>query len=368
LDFATDPPTLTWEDATVPIVPRGYWSKERLEETFPISAIEVAERNFESKSPSMIAATYGKVPVDLRTLVPSHLPDHQQEELYQLITKYKAIFDGDLGTLPGKPVELELKSPEVSPYHGRAYPVPKVYEKLVKEEVERLCKLKVLQRVNESAWGAPSFGIPKKSGEIRFISDFRQLNKVLRRKPYPLLVPHEYFRSLDGFSYCMSMDLKMGFWAIQLSPYSQKLCTIVLPWGKYKYLRLPMGRSVSPDIYQEKMSNLFVHMPEVVVYIDDILVITKGSFKEHLEKVIEVLRRLAQHQLKVHPEKSRFCRFETEFLGFTLCREGIRPQEKKVEAIKALKTPKNVKQVRSILGLVNYYKQFIPHHSNLQGH
>jgi Reverse transcriptase (RNA-dependent DNA polymerase) len=157
----------------------------------------------------------------------------------------------------------------------------------------------------------------------------------------------------------------MGFWAIQLSPYSQKLCTIVLPRGKYKYLRLPMGLSVSPDIYQEKMSNLSVDMPEVVVYIDDILVITKGSFKEHLKKVKEVLRHLAQHKLKVHPEKSRFCRFETELLGITLCREGIRPQEKKVEAIKALKTPKNVKQVRSILGLVNYYKQFIPHRSDL---
>jgi Reverse transcriptase (RNA-dependent DNA polymerase) len=161
------------------------------------------------------------------------------------------------------------------------------------------------------------------------------------------------------------MDLNIGFWAIQLSRYSQQLCTIVLPWGKYKYLRLPMGLSGSPNIYQEKMSNLFMDMLEVVVYIDDILVITKGSFKEHLKKVEEVLRCLAQHKLKVHPEKSRFCRFKTDFLGFTLCRKGIRPQEKKVEAIKDLKTPRNVKQVGSILGLVNYYKQFIPHHSNL---
>jgi hypothetical protein len=74
----------------------------------------------------------------------------------------------------------------------------------------------------------------------------------------------------------------------------------------------------------------------------------------------EVLRRLARHWLKVHAYKSKFCGFETEFLGFTLC-EGICPQEKKVEAIQALQTPKNIKQVRSILGLVNYYKQFIPH-------
>jgi Reverse transcriptase (RNA-dependent DNA polymerase) len=223
------------------------------------------------------------------------LTEYQQEDLYQLLSKYKFIFDGDLGTFPGKPVDLELKSPDVRPYHGRAYPVPKVHEKLVQEEVDRLCGLNVLSCVIESEWGAPSFGIPKKNGEIRFVSDFRQLNKVLHRKPYPLPVPHEYFRSLDGFSYCTSMDLKMGFWAIHLSLYSQKLCTIVLPWGKYRYLRLPMGLSVSPDIYQEKMSNLFVDMPEVIVYIDDILVITKGSLKELLRILEKVLQCLAQH-------------------------------------------------------------------------
>jgi Reverse transcriptase (RNA-dependent DNA polymerase) len=273
LDFAEETPMISWEYATVPIVPRGYWTKDCLQEIFPISAISAAEKNFEDKSPSMLAASYWKDQVDLRTLVPSHLKEHQQDDLYQLHSKYQSVFDGDLGTLPGKPMELELKSPNLRPYLGLTYPIPKIHEKLVREEVDRLCGLKVLQRVNESEWGAPSFGIPKKNGEIRFVSDFRQLNKVLHRKPYPLRIQRVYFRSLDGFSYCTSMDLKMGFWDIHLSPYSQKLCTIVLPWGKYRYLRLPIGLSVSPDIYQEKMSNLFMDMPEVIVYIDDILVI-----------------------------------------------------------------------------------------------
>jgi RNase H-like domain found in reverse transcriptase len=79
----------------------------------------------------------------------------------------------------------------------------------------------------------------------------------------------------------------------------------------------------------------------------------------------EVLRRLARHQLKVHADKSKFWGFEMEFLGFTLCHESIRTQEKKVEAMQALQMPKKVKQVHSILGLVNCYKQFIPHHSGL---
>jgi hypothetical protein len=82
LDFATEPPTILWEDATVPIVPRGYRTKDRLQEIFPISAISAAEKNFEEKSPSMLAASYGREQMDLCTLVPNHRTEHQQEKLY----------------------------------------------------------------------------------------------------------------------------------------------------------------------------------------------------------------------------------------------------------------------------------------------
>jgi hypothetical protein len=85
LDFAADPPVISWEDATVPIVPQGYWTKECLLETYPLSAISVVEKNFKDKSPGMLPASYGKDQVDLCTLVPSHLKEHQQEELYQLL-------------------------------------------------------------------------------------------------------------------------------------------------------------------------------------------------------------------------------------------------------------------------------------------
>jgi Reverse transcriptase (RNA-dependent DNA polymerase) len=159
-----------------------------------------------------------------------------------------------------------------------------------------------------------------------FLTSVRQLNKVLRRTPYPLPVPQEIFRTMDGFSFCTTMDLNMGFWAIPLSLFLQHLCTIVLPWGKYCYLRLPMGIAVSPDICQEKMSVIFADMTEVIVYI---CVITKGDFTTHLRILRDVLRRVEINRLKVHADKSKFCCFETEFLGFVLSREGIRPQQKK---------------------------------------
>ncbi len=90
---------------------------------------------------------------------------------------------------------------------------------------------------------------------------------------------------LQGFRYALALDLNMGYYTIRLDPDAQKLCTIVLPWGKFKYLRLPMGLAGSPDIFQEKMSQLMRGLEFFRVYIDDILVISQGYFEQHLSQL-----------------------------------------------------------------------------------
>lgn len=129
LDYSSDPPTITWDDNTIPIVPRGYWNESHLKESFQTSAIELAEQNFENKSASMIAANYTQTS-NLSAFVPKHLTNDQQTELLRILTKYQNIFNGQLGELPGEPVRLHLKSKDVQPYHGRAFPVPKIHEPL----------------------------------------------------------------------------------------------------------------------------------------------------------------------------------------------------------------------------------------------
>ena len=94
----------------------------------------------------------------------------------------------------------------------------------------------------------------------------------------------------------------------------------------------------------------------VRVYIDDLLCISTGSFDDHLDKLRQVLVRLSKAGLKVNAHKSRFCATSCEYLGYVLSREGIRPQNKKVEAILALTPPKNVKSLRGFLGIVQYYR------------
>ena len=183
--------------------------------------------------------------------------------------------------------------------------------------------------------GGPNIYYSKKQdGSVRFISDFRELNKRIKRKPYPIPKIQDLLLKLEGFKYATSLDLNMGYYHIELDTISQKLCTIVLPWGKYQYQKLPMGLCNSPDIFQEKMNELFVGLDNVRAYIDDLLILSTKSFDKHLEDLDKVFYRLKQAGLKVNAKKSFFAKSELEYLGFWITRQGIMPLPKKVQAIK----------------------------------
>ena len=164
----------------------------------------------------------------------------------------------------------------------------------------------MLKKVNRSEWVAPTFIIPKKDKTVRFISDFRELNKRIKRKPYPIPKIQDLMLKLEGFQHATSLDLNMGYYHIELSPESKRLCTIVLPFGKYEYQRLPMGLSNSPDIFQEKMSDLMGDLEFVQAYIDDLLIVTRSSWDEHMTQLETVLSRLKDAGLKVNAKKSFF--------------------------------------------------------------
>jgi hypothetical protein len=111
----------------------------------------------------------------------------------------------------------------------------------------------------------------------------------------------------------------------------------------------------SADIFQAEMMDLMEALEYVRAYINDLLVITRGTLEDHLEKLREVLRRMRGAGLKVNAAKSFLCTHEIEYLGYILTREGIKPQPKKVRAILALNPPHNVKELRHFLGMVQYY-------------
>ena len=148
----------------------------------------------------------------------------------------------------------------------------------------------------------------------------------------------------------------MGYYHIELSAKSKELFTIVIQWGKYKYQRLPIGLCNSPDIFQENISELFVGLETVRVYIDDLLHVTKFSWIEHITVLEDIFTCRQKAEIKVNAGKSCFGAHKFDFLGYHVTRDGFMPIPKKVKAIQALAVPKTRKQLRQVIGMINFYR------------
>ena len=126
-----------------------------------------------------------------------------------------------------------------------------------------------------------------------------------------------------------------------------------------------MGLSNSPDIFQERMMDIMRDLEHVRAYIDDLLCISCESFEDHLNKLEEIFKRLQEAGLKVNANKSFFARPELEYLGYWITRRGIQPIAKKVDAIQKIAEPRNKKELRRFIGLVNYYRDMWVRRSHL---
>ena len=237
----------------------------------------------------------------------NHLDDAQKVLLLDLLMKHEKLFDGKLGEFKGPPVEIELK-PDAKPYHAKAFPIPHIHEQTFKKDLDRLVGAGVLRKINHSEWAAPTFIIPKKDGRVRFVTDFRRLNKQIRRTPYPLPHIKDMLLKVSHFTYATALDL--GYYNITLSPDASKLCTITTPFGKYEFLRLPMGVSVAPDIFQGRICQLFEDLEAVRAFIDDLLVVTHGDFQDHCNQLDVVMTRLEEAGLKCKMDKCFFAKKE----------------------------------------------------------
>jgi hypothetical protein len=169
------------------------------------------------------------------------------------------LFDGTLGELNMEQmtVSLQLMDPKYEPIHARAYTVPRSVEQQMQQskEIVRLVEIGVLEEEPDysSEWDSriPSFATPKKNGSntIIVVTDFRNLNLLLKHKSHPFPIPKigDMIRSMEGFTFASALDLTMGYYHIKLDADVQKLCTIVFPlhMGKYKYKSLPMGVKIA---------------------------------------------------------------------------------------------------------------------------
>ena len=357
---------VVWNEHTTPLRRRGEITDHAaiMEAVYQMALEPPLLQQAEARQKSILDADYSQVDIDEHVDGLGKLTDDQKTQLKGILKGHPTLFGGGLGELKIKPIHLEVKEGS-KPFHSHAYPVPVAYRDTTKKEVDRLTRIGVLERNSDSPWAAATFIQPKKTGDVRVLTDFRKINEVLTRRPYPLPKIADILYKMQGFSYATAIDLSMGYYHIPLDEASQQLCTTILPWGKYRYRKLPMGISSAPDIFQRIMDDLLGDLEFARTYIDDILITSDGSFEDHMNKLDQVLTRLEQAGFRANVKKCFFAEDELEYLGYLLTKEGVKPQPKKVEAILRLQSPKNVKQLRHFLGMVNYYRDMWRRRSHL---
>ena len=186
------------------------------------------------------------------------------------------------------------------------------------------------------------------------------INRVAKLDVYPLPRIKEILVSLAGGTKFTKLDLAHAYQQVELDDESKKFTTINTSKGLYQYTRLPFGIASAPAIFQRTMERLLQGIPNVSVYLDDIL-ITGKSNEEHLKTVEEVLARLEKAGLRLKRSKCKFMLPSIEYLGHTISASGLQPTKEKVRAIVEAPVPQNVSQLKSFLGLLNYYAKLLPH-------
>lgn len=288
------------------------------------------------------------------------LNEKQGKELHRLIERYKEVFvkdDDDLGKT--NLAKHSIDTGDHKPIKQAAYKVNPHRKKIIEKEIEKMLKKGVIRKSN-SPWSTPVTLVLKPNGKWRFCIDFRKLNDITRKDNHPL--PRidtllEKFRESKWFS---TLDMASGYWQIEMEEKDIEKTAFITHEGLYEFVVMPFGLCNAPATFQRTMQIVLGDLFYTVapVYIDDIIV-HSVTFKEHLEILEEVFRKIRNANLKLGPEKCKFCFKEIKFLGHIVGEDGIRTDPAKIEKVKTYPRPQNLTQLRGFLGLAKYYRKFI---------
>ena len=288
--------------SSLAVVPDSLLHQEEEFQMAELFATDILDRKYDAVTPEEASAAL------------KHLELSQRLKFKILFAKYKDIFDGKLGCHPTAKIKIKLK-PGSKPHWRKPYSVPFARREAFRRELDSLIRDGVLVWIGPSAWGFPSFIIPKKDNRVRWISDFRILNEMIIREPHTLPRIQDIMNQRTKYTFFTKIDLSMMFYCFQLDEESQKICVISLEEGNFAYTRLPMGVKISPDVAQAYMSEI-LHGLDCAIYMDDVGIWTFGSFDEHLAVLDRVLERFHKYNLKCNPLKCSWAVKETNFLGW----------------------------------------------------
>ena len=282
----------------------------------------------------------------------------------EIASEFPELFSPGLGKLEGVEVKFDVDM-SVTPKCIKARTVPYAFREKVEDELDRLVAEGTLVPVAFSEWATPIVPVLKRNGSVRICGDYKQTaNLAIKVDKYPLPHADDLFAKLAGSSHYAKLDLSHAYSQLVLAAESRPLTTISTSKGLFAYTRLPFGISSAPALFQRIMEQLLQGIQKTAVYLDDILV-GGGSKQEHKELVTRVLQKLSDAGLRLEKSKCTLGADSVTYLGYIIDASGVHPTGEKVEAIRDAPAPRNVNELRSFLGLVNFYHKFLPNMSSV---
>jgi len=298
-----------------------------------------------------------------------HLNCEESEYVKRLITKNCDVFHLPTDRLGYTHVmKHTITTTDERPINTKQYRYPPIHKEEINKQVKQLLDNDVI-KPSASPYNSPLWIVPKKpdskgNRRWRMVIDYRALNKRTVGDAYPLPNITEILDQLGSAKYFSVFDLASGFHQLQMDSGDAPKTAFSTPYGHYEFNRMPFGLKNAPATFQRLMDLVLSGLQgtELFVYLDDI-VIYASSLREHEIKFNKLTARLRESNLKLQPDKCEFLRKEVNYLGHIIGEDGVKPDPKKIEAVKEFPQPANAKNIKQFLGLAGYYRRFIPNFS-----
>ena len=280
-----------------------------------------------------------------------------------LVKQFPEVFTDELGCLKDFKVHIPVPV-DTAPKFSKARPVPYAMRTRVEEELDRLEEQGVWRRVQYARWAAPLVAVLKNprdpAGPIRICGDYKQtVNQVAPVDTYPIPNTVDQLAMLAGGEKFTKLDLSQAYQQLELDEASMEMLTINTHQGLYQPSRLQFGVHSATGIFQREMDQRLSRIPMTKVRVDDILVSGKDD-ADHLRNLRRVLVSLKESGLTLRKSKCSFMRKEVTYCGYVVSKDGVKPMPSNIEAIREAPAPTNLKELRSFLGMVNYYNNYCP--------
>jgi hypothetical protein len=268
-----------------------------------------------------------------------------------------ALSDLELGRTDTVTMEIDTV-PDQPPINIRPYKTPLRNREIIETAIEEMLRAGIVTR-SRSEWASPVVLVTKKDGTHRFCCDYRALNKITKDIAYPMPNIEEVLGTLSNSVHFTTLDARSGFWSIGMSAEATEKSTFTCHMGTFGWNVMPYGLKGSPGTYMSLMDQVLEGMSAyTIAYMDDILIHTKEDIEDHINHIEKVFDRLRDHNIKLKLSKCKFLRKETKYLGYIICKEGIKPDPEKIAAIANLATPTTVREVRAFVGLLGFNRRF----------